>query len=389
MSKTILIEAADYKYQNCEFTWNSVSTGEKRTKTTKFDDGSFAVEVDDFITEFSFKPDRRILGSPIITGVRAEGFLMDDFVHSRERIYRIDSLKKSAISAAVATIEQAETKAEEMANSVSRIKELESEAAGLKGEIENTERELAHRRNEVSELDARISEKKAEQSGLEARIEKQQATIEQRQAERDSLTREIAEKSGVLSELESDIYLFPSEISEFVKQGGKNKAFYWKLAVVPMLVLVGMAIALLTNAANLSTVFDEVENARIFSILVTRIPYVVVASTIIGVSFAMIQRLISEIFRIDKQTRSLAKISIVATDVYEASADGLNLSDTDQYQLRTALKMELLREHLKDYVPEDYEYSARKSVFEKVRERKETLADSEAEDESLVSVVDD
>ncbi|PWG17132.1 hypothetical protein DFK10_08830 [Salibaculum griseiflavum] len=72
--------------------------------------------------------------------------------------------------------------------------------------------------------------------------------------------------------------------------------------------------------------------------------------------FKMAQSLITEIIRIDNQNRALAKVSIVATDVHNASSDGLDLSDEEIYHLRTGLKMDMLRDHLKTYLSESFDY---------------------------------
>ena len=80
------------------------------------------------------------------------------------------------------------------------------------------------------------------------------------------------------------------------------------------------------------------------------------ATGIIGVMFTIAQGLISEIIRIDTQTRSLARLNIIASDVNFASEDGLSLTDEEKYHLRTGLKMDLFREHLKADVPTEFDY---------------------------------
>lgn len=60
-----------------------------------------------------------------------------------------------------------------------------------------------------------------------------------------------------------------------------------------------------------------------------------------------------------QQRLNLTKISIIAKDVSDASEDDLSLDDAARYEHRTHLKMNLLREHLKGYLAEDYEYKQR------------------------------
>lgn len=85
-------------------------------------------------------------------------------------------------------------------------------------------------------------------------------------------------------------------------------------------------------------------------------PYVIVSAAIIAAMYKIASSLINQIMKIDTETRALAKMSIIATDVSAASHDGLELSDEEIYHLRTGLKMDLLRDHLKSYMSEDYRY---------------------------------
>ena len=125
-----------------------------------------------------------------------------------------------------------------------------------------------------------------------------------------------------------------------------------------MVVLMGL---LIFNAANLTTVIDENNNARIFSILATRLPYVIIATAIIGAAYKLAALFVSEIMRINQQRLNLSKVSIIATDISDASAEGLTeLSEEDLWQLKTRLKMDMLRDHLKDYLSKDFQLVEKK-----------------------------
>jgi len=58
--------------------------------------------------------------------------------------------------------------------------------------------------------------------------------------------------------------------------------------------------------------------------------------------------------KINHQRLSLTKISIIAKDVAHASEAGLDLSDEDLFKLRSDLKMQLLRDHMKEYISKDF-----------------------------------
>lgn len=366
----VTISASNYEYKNCEFRWRTPRKGAEGESSGRYTDGQFTFEICDLITEFSFRPDQKYWGaSPRIEAVAVEGFTLSWLDDVRSQLSDLNGAKASAIREAQKIIDSAAEKAAQIQSQETKISEQAKKIEENKASIEQLEQDLVKQKTTRDKIQQDISDRKAEQSALQTHLEKQEATIEQRTAERERLGKEINDRTAELKSLESDIYLFPSELGKFAKQGGKDKAFYWKLAAIPLVVITAIAAQLLFNAVHLSTVFNEPDNARVFSIFVTRLPYVVVATAIIAAMLKLAYALISEIIRIDKQTRSLAKISIVATDVSAASADNLNLSDEEEYHLRTALKMDLLREHLKTYLPDDFKYEG----SERVRSRLEFL----------------
>ncbi len=209
---------------------------------------------------------------------------------------------------------------------------------------------------EKNALSADISGKKNDAANLDERVAELTDKISEYHVTRSDLKENIAVKGKELKILQADIDMFPTEISEFVKQGGQNIKTYWKFAWAPLLLLAGVTLLLLTNAANLTTVYDENETINIWSIFVTRLPYVMIASGIIFASATLIKIFIGEIMRINQQRLNLSKISIIAKDVSMSAEDGLELSDYDIHELRTNVKMSMLRDHLKEYLSEDYSY---------------------------------
>ena len=59
--------------------------------------------------------------------------------------------------------------------------------------------------------------------------------------------------------------------------------------------------------------------------------------------------------KINQQKLSLTKVSIIAKDIASASENGLNLNDHELFQLRSHLKMNMLRDHMKEYLSKDFE----------------------------------
>ena len=305
---------------------------------------------------FAFKPDKKYYGDPKLAGVKAEGFSLNDFLSGREKIYKITSLKREAITDAQQVIDEANSSKDELGATLLEIEATKANQREIQKAISCLQKSEDSLKETIASLDKTISEKKAEQSGLEARLERQESLIQERTIERDRLNKEVNSKTAELKDLEADIDLFPAEIKKFAERGSEHKSFYWKLAALPISVLVAMACLLLFDAHNLAPVLEENDKGRVFSIFLTRLPYVIVATGIIGVMFTIAHGLISEIIRIDTQTRSLARLNIIASDVNFASEDGLSLTDEEKYHLRTGLKMDLFREHLKADVPTEFDY---------------------------------
>jgi len=367
-----------YTYHRCDFKWNTVGKGEQKNGRIKLDGNLFSTEVNQLIDSFSFKPDKRSFSTATIKKVVVIGFSLQDLEKATAQIAEIESVKAKVIKSAQAIIDDSLVKEDELGDLIQKIDDNTEILSELNLNIEQTKQKKEEFDTELKEISRDNERLVTSIASNEVRLEQQASTIDQRNAERENISQDVAKEASKLKALESNIYLFPSELGEFAKRGGEDKTFYWKLAIAPMVILAFMALALLFNAAKLTTVFDEKDKVQILSILVTRLPYVIIASAIIGVCYKISQSLIIQIMRIDSQVRSLAKISVIATDVSAASVDDMNMDDELSYHLRTGLKMDLLREHLKTYISEDYSYqksdrvkSRVKTVSEKLKREKE------------------
>ena len=68
-------------------------------------------------------------------------------------------------------------------------------------------------------------------------------------------------------------------------------------------------------------------------------------------------RLVFEVIRINRQRVEFAKLSIIAKDVSAAAAHRLTeIPEEGVFEAEIQLKMELLREHMKNYVGNEFEY---------------------------------
>ena len=148
--------------------------------------------------------------------------------------------------------------------------------------------EITGKRNEIEKLNLKVINYSRRNKYLKTKFQMQtrylmlneESTSTGKITERKlkgGLAQEIDERNRELRALQDDVNMFPTEISAFIQQGGQTIQTYLKLAAVPISLMVLVTGLLVFNAANLTTVFDEVEGAKIWSILLTRLPYVVIA----------------------------------------------------------------------------------------------------------------
>jgi hypothetical protein len=158
-------------------------------------------------------------------------------------------------------------------------------------------------------------------------------------------------------ELVRELRLFPSEIAGFVKEGNRSIIWYTCLGLPFVVVLLLVLNKLFSNAVDLTQLYKSEADIDVWTVFLTRIPFVLVAITLIEVCGFVVGRLVFEVIRINRQRIEFAKLSIIAKDVSTASAVGLDeMSESDIHERETKLKMELLREHMKNFVGTEFEY---------------------------------
>jgi len=382
----IIVEIQDYESWNkFEFKWLLAGGGEASVELLRQEDDTYHAKIYQLVSSVSFKPPKKWLSDPKIDRVCLIGFTRDEVEDFTKATSRLDSYKSNIIRESEKALEAARianAKIESLEEDESALDLLISEKKKNEDEINSNIGRLTEERKALVED---IVIRKNNIKELESQSSLIDERIAERQSERNSLAKEISEKGQELASLEADINMFPTELSGFTAQGAHNTLTYWKLAFVPLALLIIVTSLLIFNAANLTTVLDENDNARIWSILITRIPYVLISAAIIAVSFRLAKICISEIIKINQQRLNLSKINIIATDVSNSSEEGLEgLSDEEIYQLRTKLKMHLLRDHLKEYLskePLSEKSVSLRTLAEKVKKSPSTTRTEETVEE--------
>ena len=337
---------------NVEFNGSAVN------RKTKCPDGIFSFTVGTFVDRFSFKPERKFLGDQWITKVEVIGYVQGQIWELEETLVKIESLKTKAVGFIKDKADRSRGLTVEIENLEYRVKQLNDEISESESYIENLKVSSDEYRVEITKMKSDVAALEREESEITSRLEVVSDSIDKKKSDQRQLNSEISIAESELKHLKEEIRLFPSEISGFVKEGTGSVFRYSIMAAVPILVIVGVVASLFSGAVDLTVLHETEDSYELLSVLLTRLPFVLVSIAIIHACYRLAKVFISEIISINKQRLNLSKISIIATDVATAASDGLGFNDEELYQKRLEMKMELLREHMREYISADYKYVA-------------------------------
>lgn len=372
----VLVYTKDYgAYRKLDFEFKGALLGDKKLVEKPSRENVYEFNVKDFIGAFKFKPEKVSSSSRRITKIEVLGFSFDDielFSSSINRTERLKSDAKKSVDKVFNDAELCRQKIESFQDEKNTLKEEIAQVSEKKIAINSEVESLESKKEELS---SKISQLRNDESELKGRVENLDDSIDEKQNVQKTLNAEISDKKAELRGLKEDINMFPSEISGFVNQGAQSVTKYLILSAIPLVIIFVVTFVLLSNAVDLTVIYKEEESFDIWSIMLTRIPFVVVALGVVHACYRVVKIFVSEIIKINQQRLNLSKISIIATDVSSASANDLGYSEDRLYQERIKMKMELLREHLKEYISSDYGYQIKADKRKPATESNEELSD--------------
>ena len=290
-------------------------------------------------TGFRFKPDSRYLSKPKLLQINVTGYSEEEFhsfeLNVKEYHSKLTELRKRE--------DALEAQSDKITEYALKKTELESEIGIAKAESEQLSKQLILVAVKVSHENERLKDAVAKAAIEEEKQRNVSAAVER--------------ETTKLQELVREVRLFPTEISGFIKEG--NRSIKWYLAIgFPFLTILIMIVwRLFSNAVDLTQIYRTEEDIEIWTIFLTRVPFIIVAVALVEACGYVVGRLVFEIMRINRQRLEFAKLSIIAKDVSTASANGLEgITEEALFDHETKLKMELLREHMKNYVGKEFEY---------------------------------
>lgn len=316
----------------------------------EYKDNTYSHKIASFVKSFQFRPDSKysFITSQKILNVEVIGCTIDQFHELEDAIINIDDnlsdLEQKHRNFAVT---------EDTHNQ--KIEQLKEEIGHLRTKRSQLESDIGKNRAEADILDSKIATLKNTLSDLQENTKDLNASLNSLRGERRELLAENAENRISLDKITREIRLFPSEIAGFVKEGNRNIRNFAIIGSPFMIVIAYVTWSLFSKSVDLTTIYND-KNIDIYAVFLTRLPYVLVSITILQVCGFAVSKLIYEVLQISRQRLNLSKMSIIAKDVSTASSAGLNLTQDQKFERETHLKMELLREHMKQYVGEAYSY---------------------------------
>lgn len=350
----------EYKNFELETVLDNGSTIKNRATPVS---GKVFLEVNSFATAVRFRPPKDYLSlSKSIDSVEIYGFTRSDAGRFIQFCRDVEAIKLGALREIdikeeqyQATIQQAAIAQQQLSDAQKTVAELKSQADRTKAAIKRLDSERLEQTTKLNAVEAAID-------AAANRLRTVNAELESRTTRNQTLSEQIAGHQEKLSELRSNIALFPSELSDFAKQGKSNSETLFYLAIVPILVIFSMFILLVSGAVDLTTKITSDQYVNIPALVVSRFPYVFVALIIITACYKIASFFINEIIYVNRMRLNLTKISIIAKDISSSAEAGLGLSDMERYGVRLKLKMDLMRDHLKGYIRSDFETEMPKQI---------------------------
>ncbi|MFL0811615.1 MAG: hypothetical protein K6L76_14440 [Agarilytica sp.] len=365
---SITVKTKGYpNYKTLEFFWNSIHRISENKEDRRFNEDKATVTVREIVTDFSIKPPKQYFSNPEIESVEVWGLTLSEFGECCEISGKLEKYKESILELCDSQISKATESQQLLSECIQKQNEIEGEISEITAKKNDLQAEADATREKLEEASIAFSEKKSQESDVVSRIEKLEDSIDKKKKESQSLNTEISGSQERLKRLRSDINMFPSEFQGFVTQGGRNILWYSSLALIPMLLLIGYTAVLFSGAIDLTTVYQRKEGLELWSTFLSRLPFVTVSIFMIHACYAISKVFIRELIRINQQRLNLSKISIVAKDIADTAMSDLDLTDDEIYELRTKLKMDLIKSHLKGYIDDSYEYDLEIGLWQKFK----------------------
>jgi len=320
------------------------------------------------LNEFKIKAPKRLINKIKLTHIDILGFKLNDLDSIKDKVKELENSKLS-LQTLSDDIENKDRELEdnlieknELINTKKEtIDTLNTDITTLKDEISNLTDSKTSLENDTNQLTIKKESLTTENTNLENNIKQLNETSNQ-------LNLKISNQNDELKKLTDDTNIFATEVKEYIRQGNNDIKLYTWLSVIPWILIAIVTLAVFQGTADLSTIYNpslpDSEKIDIASIFWSRLPFTLIVISILFVSYEISKMFIKNIIHIHKQKRIFTKIGVIAKDVADSSIKDLDIEEKDKFELRTKLKMDLLKSHLKNDIGENYEYHVNTSLWE-------------------------
>lgn len=172
-----------------------------------------------------------------------------------------------------------------------------------------------------------------------------QNNITQLEQKGKDLNASISEKTQQLSKLVNEKSLISDEFHDYIKEGKNQSSIYTKLMIVPCFVI-GLCAVLLYNGASDLLFGNYQDKQEIIAAILLRVPFATALGAAIYYSWDIANKFLGKIFQIQEERLVLAKLLVIAKDVVYSTAEELDIDQSEKFEMRTRLKIEMLKAHL-------------------------------------------
>ena len=311
--------------------------GSTHEQNIPVNNGVILLKLGKLCTAFGFKPEGKVLSRPIITSVSASGLTTEEFHQFEWAIKDYDENIKSL-----------EKREASLANLEVALPELRTEKSALESEIGKSRAELETLMADIGAKKIIVGSKQDEIIAKEISL---RDLVQQNYDAQDKNIELVEKRQAIIAELRN----YPTEITGFIKEGNRSVRWYVALGAPFLIVLSIIVYKMFSSAIDLTQLYKQPDGVDVWVIFLTRLPFVILAVAIIEVCGSVCGRLVFEVIRINRQRLDFSKLSIIAKDVSITAANESTLSAEEVFDREVRLRMDLLREHMKNYTGSEFE----------------------------------
>ena len=312
------------------------------------------------------------------------GFRLSQFKNIEENLKALEKLNSEMKEEIKKVTSYNQTQLDEIENKTLLLEklhtELDNDVKSLTRQREELEQETENLNIEIKQLSETKNNLENTKKDLITKEQELKNSIQEREKTLSTVNTDIATKREELKKLDNETSLIAYDMQEYVRNAKKDIKWYIGLSIIPWLLIACMSYVLVYGGAYLTTILKVENDAQLWTIFWSRIPFVLAVSSVMFVAYEVSNIFIRKIMEINQQILDFAKIGIIAKDVSETSSINLDLTDEEKFELRTKLKMDMLKSHLSKDLGKKFEINIKPKIWNKWLNLNDKSVDKDAKD---------